>query len=220
MEGAVFSAVFSFEVGAYDFAFVCGFWSVEVCGGEEVADLGDVLLYPLPVVIVVGYYANFALWFEDAVELFEVLGIDGAAFVVSFFWPGVGEVDVEDGADLVGEVVADELGCIGAEDSYMLKVVSADAVGGVAEELARPFYAEVIDVGLGGGLLDEEGSFAGADFYVEGIVEAVGREPGARIDCAIFIWWERSGEYAESCDVELFSSCESEAHGRMLGGRG
>ena len=169
-----FVAVFAFEVGADEFAVAGGVGAFERSSFEDVLDLLGVFLHPLEVVVVVGGEADFAAVFEDAVEFAEERGLDAAAFVVSFFWPGVGEVDVDASEAVVGDEVSDKGGGVGPKQLDVGELMPADAVGGVAPVGFGPFDAEEVDVGFEAGLLDEEGAFARADFEVHGSAGGVG----------------------------------------------
>ena len=97
----------------------------------------------------------------------EVGGGDESSFVVSFFWPGVWEIDVEAIDGFVGDEVGYEVGGVGSDEAYVCQVPSANTVDGVAVVFVSPFDTEEIVVGVCFGLVEEEGPFSGADFDVE-----------------------------------------------------
>lgn len=225
VEGAAFVDVFAFEVGADDFAFACGRRACEGCAKEARAggSVGagavgadgpavEVGFHPSPVVGVVGDDAEFAAGLEDAPGVAHEVVLNHAAFVVSLLGPGVGEVKMDDAGDGGGRAEAEEVGGVGVEHADVGEVVAADAVCGVAEELAGVFDAEEVGVGLEDGLLGEEGAFAGADLEFERSVGVV--EPGAEVDPGgLGVVDEVVGkrgevfvEDAEAGDVELFAA--------------
>ncbi len=97
---------------------------------------------------------------KAAEEVFEICGGNEASFVVTFFRPGVGEIDVETIDGIIWDKINYEVHGVGADDSDVFKSPSADAVNGVAIVFSSPFDAEEIDVRLGLCLIEEEGGFA------------------------------------------------------------
>ena len=99
--------------------------------------------------------------------MLEICGGNEASFVVAFFWPGVGEIDVETFDGIIGDEIDYKVHCVGADYADIFQSPSSDAVNGVAIVFAGPFDAEEIDVRLGLGLVEEESGFAGTDFDVD-----------------------------------------------------
>ena len=87
--------VFSLEVCADPLA------HVSTSGGEKVnffksdALSGQNRLYLFEIAAMVGSDSNRAALLQAAQDLFEIGRAEEAPFVVAFFWPGVGKIDVE-----------------------------------------------------------------------------------------------------------------------------
>ena len=106
---------------------------------------------------------------KAAEEMLEICRGNEASFVVSFFWPRVGEINMETFYGIIRDEIDYEMHGIGADYSYVFQFPSTDAVNGVAIVFSSPFDAEEIDVRLGPGLVDKEGGFARADLNVDGV---------------------------------------------------
>ncbi len=106
--------------------------------------------------------------------------------MVSFFWPGVWEIDVEAIDRFVGDEVGYELCGVGVYDAYVCQVPSANTVDGVAVVFVSPFDTEEIVVWVGFALVEQEGSFSGADFDMDGVWTS---ENAGKIDSVIQIFW-------------------------------
>ena len=89
------------------------------------------------------------------------------AFVVSLFWPGVGEVDVEARDRFVCDVVCDQDGGIVSCYSDVFELPSACAVDGVFIVFFCPFDSEEVDIAKCAGLVYEESALSGAYFQVD-----------------------------------------------------
>ena len=101
---------------------------------------------------------------------------------MAFFGPWVGEIDVETVHRLCGYGIGDENGGFGADYAYVFQVPSADTVDAMAVVFSCPFDAEKIDIRLVGGLVEQESTFAAADFDMNG---ARTSENSAKIDLAV-----------------------------------
>ena len=117
----------------------------------------------------VGSDSDSACGDKEAEEMLEIGGGDEASFVVTFFRPGVGEIDVETFDGIIGDEIDYKVHGVGADYADIFQSPSADAVDGVAIVFSSPLDAEEIDVRLGPGLVDKEGGFAGTDFDVDGV---------------------------------------------------
>lgn len=96
-------------------------------GSKDVLDL-------LKITFVVGSDSDLAMGFEGAEKLFNVFGADEAAFVVFFFRPGVGEIDVVEIDAGVGEEIGDECYGVGSYETDVAEAAAACAVNGIAVE--------------------------------------------------------------------------------------
>ncbi len=187
VEGAAFGNVFAFEVCADDGAF--GGVVLEGDGGGEGDDVepglfGEDALHVGEIVGVVGDEAEDAAGHEDAVDFLHEGDLDGAAFIVTGFGPGVGEVDVEGVDGGVGDVAADPPEGFAVDESGVGEAVAAHAVGGEEGVFAGPFEADVVVFRFGLGDGEEEGAFAGADFEFDRVGVA---EEGGEVELAGFV---------------------------------
>ena len=122
---------------------------------------------------------------KAAEKMFEIGGGDKSSFVVALFRPGVGEIDVETFDRTIGDEIDYKVRGVGSDYADIFELPPADAVDGVAVVFYRPLDAEEIDVGLGSGLVEEEGGFAGSDFDMDGIFSS---ENPRKIDFALQIF--------------------------------
>lgn len=188
MELSAFEAVLALEVGADDFALACAQGLDEGDLGEGFAGGGvggcapavKVFAHPGPVVGVVGGDAELAEGLEDPEGVLQEAVLDHPAFVVSGLGPGVGEVEVDGPAGVVGDAPVDKLPGVQAEHADVCQRGAAEAVGGKGEELAFVLDAEPVGVGVLGRFLQQEGALARADLQVQG-AGGVG-EPGLDVD--------------------------------------
>lgn len=97
---------------------------------------------------------------EAAEHLSGVCGVDESPFVVAFFRPGVGEIDMEAIDGIVGDKAGQKVGGVGAEKADIIERPSANTVDGIAIISGCPFDSEKIDLRAGACLVEEEGSAA------------------------------------------------------------
>lgn len=97
---------------------------------------------------------------KAAEELFEIWGVKKASFVMAFFRPGVGEIDVETFYGTIRYKIDYEMCSVGANYSDIFHRPSPDAVDGVAIVFSCPLDAEEIDLRLGLGLVEQESGTA------------------------------------------------------------
>jgi len=90
------------------------------------------------------------------------------SFMMTFFRPGIGKINVEAVHRIIRHKVGYKDGGVRANDAHIGQTPSADAVNRVTVILAGPFDAEVIVRRFGFGLVEKERSFAGADFDMDG----------------------------------------------------
>jgi hypothetical protein len=90
---------------------------------------------------VVGGNSDSSIFFQASQELVEIFFADEASFVMSFFRPGVGEIDMETIDGKIGNKFANKSGGIGAEHPDVFEVPSAEPIDGVAVISAGPFDA-------------------------------------------------------------------------------
>ena len=81
----------------------------------------------------------------------EILGIDETSFVVSLFWPRVGEVDVEAIDGIIWDKFGYKVCGIGANNTNVFYFPSAYAVDGVAVIFIGPLDTEEINLWFGFG---------------------------------------------------------------------
>ena len=84
--------------------------------------------------------------------------------MVSFFRPGVWEIDVETIRAGIRQEVGYKGGGICPDYANVSQVPSADAVNRIAIVFAGPFDAEEIGIGIGFSLVEDESSSADSDF--------------------------------------------------------
>ena len=104
---------------------------------------------------------------------------------MSFFWPGVREVDVEAVYRAIGYGVGYKLSGIGAYNADIVQPPSADTVNGITIVFAGPYDTEKIVVRQCSGLVEQEGCLSGADFDMDG---AFASENPDKIDFAVQIF--------------------------------
>jgi hypothetical protein len=95
VDRSIFFEVFSFEVRADPFALAGAGGGEKFDFFQPVTESGQDFLYLLEILSVVGGNSDSSCGGKAAEKLFEICGGNEASFVVSFFWPGVGEIDVE-----------------------------------------------------------------------------------------------------------------------------
>lgn len=108
----------------------------------------------------VGGDADRAGWFEAAYELVGIGGVDETPFVVAFFRPGVGVINVKviDGG--IGDAFGDIGDGIGANYPDVGEIPPANPVNGETVKFACPFNSDKIGVGLGFCLVYQKCPFA------------------------------------------------------------
>ena len=112
----------------------------------------------------VGSNSDSSVWLQAAEELFEVGRAKEASFVVAFFWPRVGEIDVEAVHGIVRYEISQKDRSIGADNPNVFQSPSADTVNGISIVFTRPFDTEEVLIGQGFGLVEQESGLADADF--------------------------------------------------------
>ena len=180
-----FFEVFSFEVCAYPFVLVCA-GSGKKFGFFKFAGLvGYDFLYLLEVFSVVcgDFYGSAGN--QTAQELFEIGPAQKAPFVMTFFRPGVGEIDMKTIHRAVRHKVGQELCSIGASYANVIHSPSADAVNAIAVVLVCPFDTQKIDLWPGPGMVEQECCLAAADFNMHR--GGTSENPG-KIDFAVQIF--------------------------------
>lgn len=95
VDWSLFFEVFFFEVRADPFADVCAGGGEKFDFFEPVTESCQDFLYLLEILSVVGSNSDSSCGGQAAEELFEICGGNEASFVVSFFWPGVWEINME-----------------------------------------------------------------------------------------------------------------------------
>ena len=183
----------------------------------------EVRQVPRPELVVIGDDAELAARFEAAPDVEEGLVLDHALFVVLLLRPGVGEVEVHDIDDRIGDAPLQELGRVRMQDAdigvrVLVFAPTADAVGDVGCELAYTGRRLPAQKAKEIGLLDEERALARADLEFEAPIGVL--EPVAQVETPRFgVVDDGVGEFREFIArdpddaqrrVERFAVSESE----------
>ena len=115
---------------------------------KKVGFRGKHRFYLLEIFREVGGDADKAPGFEAAYELVGIGGVDETPFVVAFFGPGVGEVNVEAIYGRIGDTLGDIGGGIGANYPDVGQIPPANPVNGETVKFPCPFNPDKIGVGL------------------------------------------------------------------------
>ena len=105
--------------------------------------------------------------------------------MMSFFRPGVGEINVETIDRIIGNEIGYESNGIGSYYAHIGQCPSADTVNGEAVIFSCPFDTEEIDVRLGLSLVYKESSLARANLDMN---RAFSSENPCKIDFAVQIF--------------------------------
>ncbi len=167
VDGTALADVFDFEVGGDAAVGYAGFGLVEGdfgkagFGGDDVADPSEIFL-------VVGLDGDAAGGDEGVGGGADEIGLEEAAFVVAFFGPRVGVVNVENPEGFGGQMVDDQVAGVGAHEADVGHAPADHAVGGVAVVFVGPFDAEEVAVGILAGPGEQEAALTGADLHFDG----------------------------------------------------
>jgi hypothetical protein len=153
---SVFHQVFSFEVRADPFADFSALRLADLSAGvgqeinllKAISFRGKDLLHLLEVIGVVGGDADSTRGFQASDKLVAIGGAEEASFVVAFFGPGVGEVNVEAIDGGVGDALGNIGDGIGANYPDVSQIPSPNPVNGKTVKFACPFNPDKIGVGL------------------------------------------------------------------------
>ena len=116
----------------------------------------------------VGGDAELAGVGKAAGELHDVGRGDHSSLVVSLLGPRVRKVDVEGRDRAVSDAACDEISRVGPENSDVGHVPASHAVDTVFIEFVGPLDAQVVELGVCLGLIEQKGAFSGADLDVQG----------------------------------------------------
>jgi hypothetical protein len=174
---------FSYGEGV-DLSLVFYVFSLEVCadpfadfgpGGWEKFDFLQFVIsfcqncfYLLEIFGMVGGDSYLATGFQAAEKILQISRTEKASFVVSFFRPGVGKINMEKIHGCFSDKIGKKNSGIGSNYSDILQAPSSDAIHGVTIVFACPFDAEKIIIRQSFGLVKKEGSFACTYLYVYG----------------------------------------------------
>ncbi|HMO25316.1 MAG TPA: hypothetical protein PKB10_03535, partial [Tepidisphaeraceae bacterium] len=121
----------------------------------------------LEVVLVIGHHADLPAGLEDAQHLGHPLLADESAFLLSFFRPGVGEVDVQDVDRLRPDALAHEPARFLPADAHVLQLRAAHAVGGEAGEPVGVLDPDEVRLRARPGLVEQERPLADPDLQLD-----------------------------------------------------
>jgi hypothetical protein len=109
---------------------------------------GKYRFYLLEVFRKVGGDADGTPWFEASDELAGIGIVEETAFVVTFFGPGVGEINMEAINGGIGDTLDDKSGGISADYTDVSQIPSANTVNGETVISACPFNPDKVGIGL------------------------------------------------------------------------
>ncbi len=115
--------------------------------------------------------------------MLQVSRADETSFVVTFFRPGIGKVNMETIYGILGNKIGQKNSGIGADYPHVCQAPSADTVNCVAVVFTGPFDTEEIVTRPGACLIKQEGPFAGTDFDMD---RAGTSENPDKIDFALY----------------------------------
>jgi len=159
-----FFKVFSFEVCADPFVLLCTGGGKKFNFLKFAALVGYNFLYLLEVFSIVRNDFYDSAGNQAPHEFFEIDPAQKTSFVMTFFRPGVGEIDMKAVHRVVRHKVSKELCGIGADYPNIAQAPSADTVNTIAVVFVGPFDTQKIDLRPGPGLVEQERCFAAAHF--------------------------------------------------------
>lgn len=155
---------FGFEVGKNGTEFFRGFDGAKIfCGGEDGFHLFEI-------VRVVGAEVNDAAGLQDTLGDFCEAFVDETVFEMLSLGPGVGKINVQGGRGFGGYEIFQKISRLDAHAAEVREAGAAAFAVELADASAEAFDTDEVALGMGGGVVEEEGGVAAAEFDFEGLV--------------------------------------------------
>ena len=198
----------AFEVGAVVEVVLGRFFGNCVWAGEGNL-LCDQFEGDVVVLFHIGPEVEYSLRLEGADDIVQKIFVEHSATAMTFFPPGVGEVNVHTSKGIVGDEFPEESQPVAMHGNGVVQFVLGQASRSIAGVFEGDFNPQVAAIGMvRSGVLQKE-AFATADFNFEGTVSFKQCCGGARVG-QLFDGAQVEGEIEVGID---FSECAS-AHDR------
>ncbi len=145
---SVFFEVFAFEVRADPFADLSAGGRQEIDLLKTVGTGGEDGFYLLEIFREISGDTDCPPWLQGADKLGGIGIVEETAFMVTFFGPWVGEINVEAIDGGIGDTLDDKPGGIGADYTDVSQIPAANTVNGKTVISACPFNPDEVGVGL------------------------------------------------------------------------